>query len=688
MPQSIIIQSKGVGSVLNKINEVIRSRSFVKRAVTVFCAALFIISCSVYLGKNPEKAFGKGLVFIVLYFVLLIIIEFVWHFAERKIFRNRGGEIEPLLGSMAIQILPKLGSPVSICESDGRMVWTNKALLNASGMKSGFYGRNISELCSLTAEELIHSPEDGLETVAFDRFYRIQAHVMKAAKKEYCITVWNDLTDLNNARVKLKDENTVVAYIMIDNLDELLQHIQEKYREVSNEVATILNDWAESVDGILKEFQRDKFIFLFPEKHLEGFISSKFAILDRIRDVRVGSGSLPVTISIGISNSGNALADKERDAQAALDMALQRGGDQVVIKTGADMNIYGGRTQSVQKRTKVRSRVTANELISLMSDSGNVLIMGHVNPDFDCFGACVGIARMAMFCGTKVNIIVDKNDKNIAKCFEALKTLPEYNHVFVGAHEALDLVAHDTLLCICDVNNARQLEAPEVAENVERIVYVDHHRKTAEFKIKPLIAYIEPSASSACELVAEFLEQTLSAGMLNHEEANLLLAGIMLDTKHFAKNTGVRTFSAGYYLQNEGANPQKIQNLFKAELEDLKREAKFETNVKIYRNIFAITTNTLKESSSSDPADRVAAAKAADKLLTVDGVMASFAICKIDNTVHISARSAGKVNVQLIVEKLGGGGHFDMAATQLKDISVNEALGKLKEAIDDYAESM
>lgn len=667
----------------------INIKTFIKRAVTVFVSVLFIFGFSLWVTYSPKNAVYKGLIMSAAYLVVLSALFIIWNIVEKRILKQQGSEIEPMLGNMSINILPKLYMPVIISDTNGRIGWFNKALVNASGAKNGFYGKNIDQICLNTLDDIIHAEntEEGLETFAFNQFYRVKAYLMKTSNKEYCITVWNNRTELNNAYTELKDENTVVAFIMIDNLDELLQHIQEKYREVSNDVATILNEWAESVNGILKEFQRDKYIFLFREKHLEEFISSKFAILDKIRDVRVGSGSLPVTISIGISASGESLTEKEKNAQAALDMALQRGGDQAVIKTDNDMNFYGGRTQSVQKRTKVRSRVTANELISLMADSGNVLIMGHINPDFDCFGACVGVARMAMFCGTPVNIIVDTNDKNIAKCFDALKDLPEYEHMFVGSHEALDLINHDTLLCICDVNNQRQLQAPEVAESVERVVYIDHHRKTAEFKIKPLIAYIEPSASSACELVAEFLEQTLSAGMLSHEEANLLLAGIMLDTKHFAKNTGVRTFSAGFYLQNEGANPQKIQHLFKSDLDALKREAKFETNVKIYRGIFAITTNTLKESGTSDSADRVAAAKAADKLLSVDGVMASFAICKIDNTVHISARSSGKVNVQVIAEKLGGGGHFDMAATQLKDKTVNEALNMLKNAIDEYADN-
>ncbi len=676
--------------MLKNIKEKLHNKLLWKFTASVAVAVLYIIGFSLTVNAESANLFKKGVTTSAAYIITLIVVFAVWDIIEKRIYRNRGVEIDPLLGNMTLDVLPKLYMPVVISDMNGKIIWFNKAFTILSGSKSGYYGKNIDQICPNTLNDIINAEEseEGLSTIAFNQFYNVKAYPVKTSSNHYCITVWNNKNELNEAYKELTNENTLIAYIMIDNLDELLQHIQEKYREVSNEVATLLREWAESVDGILKEFQRDKFIFVFKERYLEDFINSKFSILDKIRDVRVGSGSLPVTISIGLSCVGNTLAEKEKEAQSALDMALQRGGDQAVIKTEHDMNIYGGRTQSVQKRTKVRSRVTANELISLMAESSNVLIMGHTNPDFDCFGSCIGMARMAIFCGTPVNIIVDTEDRNIAKCFDLLKDLPEYNYMFIGKDEALDRINHDTLLCICDVNNQKQFEAPEVAENVERIVYVDHHRKTAEFKIKPQIAYIEPSASSASELVAEFLEQTLSAGMLPHEEASLLLAGIMLDTKQFSKNTGVRTFSAGYYLQNEGASPRKIQELFKSNLDDLKREAKFETNVKIYRDMFAITTNTLKDVASSDPSDRVAAAKAADKLLTVDGVLASFAICKIENTVHISARSTGKINVQMIIEKLGGGGHFDAAATQIKDVSVNEAFTQLKEAIDEYADNM
>jgi c-di-AMP phosphodiesterase-like protein len=308
--------------------------------------------------------------------------------------------------------------------------------------------------------------------------------------------------------------------------------------------------------------------------------------------------------------------------------------------------------------------------------------MGHRAADFDCIGACLGVARLCAFCGVQFNVIVNPKDPNFTKCYDRIKDLSEYHHssVFCNAAEAQEMVGSDTLTVIVDVNNKVQLEAPAVAEISRRTVYIDHHRKTAEFEEAPLISYIEPSASSACELVSEILEQALPSGMLSTDEADIMYAGILLDTKQFTRNTGVRTFSAALYLRGEGANPTDAQMLFRSCLSDFISEAKFESNVVVYRKMMAISCNDDPDNTASD---RIAAAKAADKLLTVEGVKASFALCRIEDKIHVSGRSSGEVNVQLIMEKLEGGGHFDSAATQLVG-SMTEALTRLKGAIDEY----
>lgn len=597
--------------------------------------------------------------------------------------------ISPILGNITLDFILKLYLPVVICDENGRIIWYNNAFTHAANPRDVLYAKHIDSICSVNMEQILaetnSSPEDndqadGVEALAYDRIFRIKGYRITAQGKNYVITVWNERTELRRLAKRLADEETIIAYVMIDNLDELMQFVQEKYRSASAQVENILKAWADSVGGILKEYERDKFIFVFEARYLDEFIEKKFDILDRIREVRIGEGSMPVTVSIGISRVHGTLSDKDHDAHASLDLALQRGGDQVVVKNAHNTEFYGGRTKTVQKRTKVRARVIANELTLNMAKSHNVLIMGHRNPDYDSIGACVGIARLAAFCGVKANIVVNRSDPNIKQAISRVASLPEYSDIFVDSLVGQDMIHSDTLLVIVDVNNPAQFEAPDIASNVGSIAIIDHHRKTADYARQPVITYIEPSASSACELVAEILEQSLPIGALHREEADVLYGGMLLDTKQFSRNTGVRTFSAALYLRSEGANPAEVQLFFKSDLDDFMREAKFSMNVVTYRQIFAISMSD----GDGSPQDRIAAAKAADKLLSVEGVMASFALVHIDDSVHISARSAGNVNVQLILEKIGGGGYYEAAGALLKNVSMTAALNSLKAAIDDY----
>ena len=372
---------------------------------------------------------------------------------------------------------------------------------------------------------------------------------------------------------------------------------------------------------------------------------------------------------------------KERAARQALDLALQRGGDQAVLKLRDNATeYYGGKSKTVQKRTKIRSRIIATEVKNLILKASNVIVMGHRFADHDSIGSSIGMARFAMQYSSKVNIVVNTRDSNLKGIFKKLSDIEEYKNIFISGTDAQDLITSSTLLIITDVNNVRQFEAPELFENIANIVIIDHHRQSAEFMVKPSVTYIEPSASSASELVCEMLEQQMEPGTLLKEEAELLFAGIILDTKQFANNTGPRTFAAAHYLRSEGANPAEAQMLFRAGLDDFKREIKYEINTFVYRDIIAFSY--IEENATQE--DKIAAAKAADRLLTLDGILASFVLCRIDQTVHISARSSGTVNVQLITEKLNGGGHFDMAGAQVKDSTIKDTFVRLKEVIDEY----
>lgn len=665
--------------MLEKLKERLRGIRISRYIACVAVAVVFIAATGIVYSvsgtKNPLVWIVSALVFVGLTTAYLCLAKYGAGTPEAV-------ENESFLGSMTLELIVKMPFPVIICNSAGNIIWYNAAFSMRLGKKN-ITGMKFSAFAGIDAADIKNDgSENGVPVSVGGRDYAVRCYSVSSKSKKYFLTLWEDRTETERAVAEMNDNDTTVAYVMADNLEELAQYAKESTREAANELEKLLGEWAESSGGILKEYQSDRYIFLFRAAEMAGFVEKKFDILDRIREIRVGESSLSVTVSMGISRISGSLADKERVAAEALDMALQRGGDQAVVKSAKGLEFFGGKTQTVQKRTKVRARVIANELAAVMSKSSNVLIMGHRAADFDCIGACIGIARLASFCGVRFNIICNFKDPNFKKCYNRICGIDEYGSgtVFVSAADAQELIGSDTLTVIVDVNSKMQLEAPAVAEMSGRTVYIDHHRKTAEFDEAPLISYIEPSASSACELVAEILEQSVPSGTLLREEADIMYAGILLDTKQFTRNSGVKTFSAALYLRGEGANPAEAQTLFKACLDDFISEAKFESNVVIYRKVLAISCS---DDENNGPSDRIAAAKAADKLLTVEGVKASFALCRIGDKIHISARSSGEINVQLILEKLEGGGHFDSAATQLES-SMSEALTRLKGAVDEY----
>ncbi|MBQ3527886.1 MAG: DHH family phosphoesterase [Clostridia bacterium] len=639
---------------------------------TVFAAtsalALLIVNAVLFAYTRVHPAFTAAFSAII-YIAAVSVFLFVKRSASRKRRRTPLPETVNVLAG-AVTDLPH---PAFICpEGDDIIIWSNKAAAEFIKTKHARFSEIFETLPDL--DDNIRLEAEGR------RFSPISYSSEGADKRIYNVFIMHDVTELDRTIDLLCGKESAVAYITVDNLDELLNYEQEDYRSASGDTEKKLRQWANEAGGVLKEYQQDKYIFIFERSNLESFTKSGFDILDKIRDIRVGQNSIPVTVSMGICAANGTPLEREKAAQSALDTALQRGGDQVVLKTDTSVEIFGGKTKIPQKRTKVRARVVANELISHISSSSNVIIMGHKFADFDAFGSCVGLARLSLFCGVPVNIVSDLDDSNLDRCRAWLSGEPEYTGMFIDSDSAMDLISSDTLLIIADVNNKFQFEDKRLFENCDRVAIIDHHRKTADFEKEPVITYIEPAASAASELVAEMLEQVLPGEELRHAEADLMMAGILLDTNQFTKNTGTRTFSAALYLRGRGADVGEVQEFFKTDLGDFQRELKFHSNVEIYKDICAIATAegecTLK--------DKIPAAKAADKLLTVEGVKASFAIVPIGGEVHISARSTGTVNVQLLLEKLRGGGHFDSAGTRLEGVTAQKAVDMLKAAIDDY----
>ncbi len=660
----------------------IRKETAITFAVSgLVCIFLFAFAVCLLNEITPPKVLFFGFVALVLHAVASVC---AYYFFEK---RTKTGSLDealaPVMGRIMFDAVVKMTNPVFLCDSSERIIWYNNSTENLHSTKNKLYGESVSDLFGVTLAEIrSNRSEEGAKLTCEGRSFRAKFSHIKTDDDDYALVITTETTELDALTEKMAGDELVVMYIIIDNLGEMMQYDSELYRPAASRIDETLRDWADEYGGILKEYERDKYLFITETRVLDELVMQKFDILDRVRAVRVGDTSLPLTISMGVSNIHGSYEEKERTAHAALDMALQRGGDQAAVKGDGNIDFYGGVTKTVQKRTNVRARVVSNELLSAMKKASNVLIMGHKYADFDAFGSCVGLARMAMVCGARVNIVINMADRNLIGCRNLLDSSSDFLGVFIDGSEAIDLLETGTLVIVSDVNNLPRSELPELAYRTEMLAVIDHHRKTAEFEREPDVEYIEPSVSATSEIVAEMLEQVLQdKDDLTPAEATLMLAGIALDTKQFAKNTGTRTFSAAMFLRDCGADPDAVQNLFRESYTDYIREAQFRTNMDIYRTRFAIT---VVEETDGLPLDHIIAAKAADNLLRVAGIEASFAAVRLGDTLHVSARSNGKINVQLIMEDLGGGGHFDGGAAQIKEKTTAEVLDALKAAIDKY----
>lgn len=655
------------------VKKLFSKRSFI---LAIFVMILFTVTCGI---KKQKALTVAGIMFTLLYFVVYALVLYY----ELK--RRGMSKDSPLLSGLTLNFVTSLASPVAIVNNLGEIVWCNKAFLAAAEEKGTLYGKKLSDhfSSSLNAARLF---KDNAEPVIVNMHgvdYEVTYYRTSSVGKGHCITLWTDITSLTKVKKELEMQSLMVAFVVIDNFSEAVQFVQDKQRTALALIGSALDAWTASIGGILKEYDKDKFIILFEQRYFDRLEETRFEILDKIREIEIDNITMPFTASIGVSRIDGTFAEKESAARYALDMALQRGGDQAVVKSEATVEYFGGRSKSVQKKTKVRSRVIANELSHLIKNSGNVIVMGHRYADHDSIASCVAVARLAKHIGTRVNVVVNVHDFNLKKIFESMRNRDgEYNDLFIDREMAHELIRSDTLLVVCDVNNPAFFEVPELYECASNFVVIDHHRKTGEYPNPPKITYIEPAASSVSEIMCEILEQAVPPGTLLLPEANLLFAGMILDTKQFTKNTGVKTFAAAQYLRSEGAAPQDANKLFSTNVADFMREAVFENNIHIYKNKIAISVYE----KETVPKDKIAASKAADRLLTVEYVCASFVLCIIDGAVHISSRSDGSVNVQLILEKLGGGGHYDSAGAQIDGVDIEEAVVMLKGAIDEYLE--
>ncbi|MBO5945053.1 MAG: DHH family phosphoesterase [Clostridia bacterium] len=661
-------------------------RSYISEKNKVPFASRFDFAVAIALGCLNIALFALFAIFVTsvspIIFALLLIALYVTEIALLGIRRAEVRKVHPtldineLLAEDSSVLLKNSHAPIMVLNIHGTVLWHNDAMRSILPYAENVIGDNVESLFDEETKGAFFRAEP--VSIA-NKIYDVEGFALTDEGNGLYAVMLTDVTALREFEHKYNDERVAVAYIAIDNVEDVLQYIQEKFHDAVAHIDAKLKAWAESVNGVIKSYDNDKYIMFFDSKYLDECISNRFAILDDIRDTRVGDG-ISITVSIGVSRITGSLLQREAAAREAIDMALQRGGDQAVYKTEDSIEYYGGRTKSVYKRSNVRSRTFTAQLSSMIARADNVIVMGHRYGDFDSFGASVGIARLAMLCGVKTNIAVDMRDKNLAPCIRLLQSTSTYSQIFVDNAEGLDLVGPDTLVILVDHSNVARAQFSNIAERVDNIAVIDHHRTTDALAPVIKLAYIEPSASSACELVSEMLENAISSQNLLKEVADMLLAGLLLDTKQFTRNTGTRTFGAAQYLRGAGASPQDVYNLFKTAPSELSKEARFHTAITTYRNNIAISCCE----GDTDESFRVIASKAADKMLTLAGIEAAFTLVRIGDQIHISGRSNGNINVQLILEKLNGGGHFDVAGAQVISSSVEAVLETLKGSIDDY----
>lgn len=437
-----------------------------------------------------------------------------------------------------------------------------------------------------------------------------------------------------------------------------------------------LNDFAAKTGGIIKKFEKDRFVFMLSRKSLEELKEKKFEILNEIKELRSGE-HIPVTLSIGIGISDDSLDDAMKNARTAIDLALGRGGDQVLIKEGEKYLFYGGKSGEISHNARIRARVKADALKELMADSSNIYVMGHKNGDLDSLGSSIGIYAIARDVGKDCQIVIDNVSVGIKRLYQRIQEKNNYDEMFVSGAEALEKITDKTLVVIMDTHRQSMVENVQVLEKAKKVVVFDHHRKSTDFIENAVLIYHEPYASSTAELVTEMIQYI--GVKLKNLEADALLSGITVDTKNFAVKTGAITFEAAAFLRRNGADSVRVRLLFQNDLDAYKAKAVAVKDAEIYHDSIAISVCPSNVENSM-----LTAAQAADDLLNITGIKASVVLCEQGDIVHLSARSFGDINVQVIMEKLGGGGHLGVAGAQLRDTDIESARLLLKEKIDEY----
>lgn len=611
---------------------------------------------------------------------------------NRRIVRRRKVEWNSYLEALSEDIdwatknaVLSIPVPLVVIEAGGDITWYNPQFGELfQGEK--LLERNIHDFVpELTPSRFGDSRKESHHDLFFhNKWYQVLWTPVKTGNdsrksKVIFLIYWLDITEEHRIRALYQAQRIVIAHIRVDNYDEVLANTEDTRRAaVLAEIESGIAEWAVGIHAAWVKYDREKFIVVMEAQALKKLQKERFNILDRVRGIQAGN-RIPVTLSIGVGLDAENPAQSSISALSAVDLALGRGGDQAVVKQGTKLFFYGGKSQGVEKRTKVKSRVIANALWELMEHSNTVFIMSHEIPDLDSIGSALGIYCCARHVGREAHIVLNKSNVSVEPLMKRLQEKEAYNGLFIRPEDAMEQMDHDTLLVVVDTNRPGFTEAPDLVRKAEHIVVFDHHRRSGDSIENATLTYLESYASSASELVTEVMQYFGENIKVNPLEADALLAGITMDTKNFIFKTGVRTYEAASYLRRLGANPTSVRQLFRDDMDTfVSRSETVKRATMIQQGI------AMSECPPDTPNALLIAAQAADSLLAIQGISASVVLCSTPEGIMISGRSFGSINMQLILEKLGGGGHLTMAGAQLGDISMEEARQRVMDAVEEY----
>lgn len=660
----------------------------------VLSAVFIVMDIQMYLF---DKKIGiLGTCYLAIYMLAAVSI----YFSGRKRLRRDLIDFAVKYDEMQMGVMDNLTVPYAVLSEKGHLLWGNKEFIRLAVNKKAARRGIYNVFPEITENKLPDSDEVRVVHIKVeDKYYRAVMRLMLSNSEEESVNGDKDLaqlmdnnevivmflydeTDIIELEQKREDENLIVGLLYIDNYDELIDSIDEVRQSLMTAlIDRKINKYMQSIDAISKKLEKDKFLFVFKQHYLPELCSGRFSILEDIRGINIGNGQT-ATVSIGIGVGSGRFDERYEFARAAIDLALGRGGDQAVVKTGEQEQFYGGKSVQVERNTRVKARVKAHALKELIEGKEKVLVMGHSIGDVDSFGACVGIYRIAKTLNRKVNIVLSETTSSVKPIRDRFNTNDYENDMIIDNEQALEIVDDSTVLVIVDVNRGSYTECPELIDKAQSVVVIDHHCQAGDSIDNAMLFYIEPYASSACEMVAEISQYIGNGLKLKPAEAEAMYAGIMIDTNYFTNKTGVRTFEAMAYLRKSGADAVRIRKAFRENIDEYKIRAAAIQDTELYRDGYAIAES--KTEGIESPT--VFASKIANSLLDINNVKASFVLTKYRGKIYISARSIDEVNVQVMMERLGGGGHINMAGAQLTDMSVEDAKNKVKEQIDKMIE--